>query len=129
MTSPSRPTRPRASRPRRPRRGLTAESPARGPRPGDCHLGGAPRREREGYVSKGRPGPRSVALISEASVAGWVRRAWSRSGTRSCVWYPAGSVNVVRVEQYEADTVLTLDRRNFCVIGPLTGHIAFRLLA
>lgn len=40
----------------------------------------------------------------------------------------ADAVNVVLAEQYETDTVLTLDRRDFRAIRPLTGHTAFRLL-
>ncbi|MER5915592.1 PIN domain-containing protein [Streptomyces sp. NPDC001982] len=40
----------------------------------------------------------------------------------------ADSVNVVLAEQYETDTVLTLDRRDFRAIRPLTRHPAFRLL-
>jgi uncharacterized protein len=40
----------------------------------------------------------------------------------------ADAVNVVLAEQYETDTVLTLDRRDFRAIRPLTGHSAFRLL-
>lgn len=40
----------------------------------------------------------------------------------------ADSVNVVLAEQYETETLLTLDRRDFRAIRPLTGHPAFRLL-
>lgn len=40
----------------------------------------------------------------------------------------ADSLNVVPAEQYETDTVLTLDRRDFRAVRPLMGHIAFRLL-
>ncbi|MFI1963859.1 PIN domain-containing protein [Streptomyces pathocidini] len=40
----------------------------------------------------------------------------------------ADSVNVVLAERYETDTVLTLDRRDFRAIRPLTAHAAFRLL-
>jgi predicted nucleic acid-binding protein len=40
----------------------------------------------------------------------------------------ADAVNVVLAEQHETDTVLTLDRRNFRTVRPLTGHSAFRLL-
>jgi uncharacterized protein len=40
----------------------------------------------------------------------------------------ADSVNVVLAEQYATDTVLTLDRRDFRAVRPLTGHTAFRLL-
>ena len=40
----------------------------------------------------------------------------------------ADSVNVVLAEQYETETVLTLDRRDFRAIRPLTRHTAFRLL-
>lgn len=40
----------------------------------------------------------------------------------------ADSVNVALAEQYETDTVLTLDRRDFRAIRPLSGHVAFRLL-
>ncbi|WP_431044135.1 PIN domain-containing protein [Streptomyces sp. P1-3] len=40
----------------------------------------------------------------------------------------ADCVNVVLAEQYETETVLTLDRRDFRAIRPLTQHKAFRLL-
>jgi predicted nucleic acid-binding protein len=40
----------------------------------------------------------------------------------------ADAVNVVLAEQYETDSVLTLDRRDFRAIRPLTSHKAFRLL-
>jgi len=38
------------------------------------------------------------------------------------------AVNIVLAEQYETETVLTLDRRDFRAIAPLTGQHAFRLL-
>jgi uncharacterized protein len=38
------------------------------------------------------------------------------------------AVNVVLAERYETDRVLTLDRRDFRAMRPLTGHKAFRLL-
>lgn len=38
------------------------------------------------------------------------------------------AVNVVLAERFETDTVLTLDRRDFRAITPLTGHKSFRLL-
>ena len=38
------------------------------------------------------------------------------------------AVNVALAEVYETDTVLTLDRRDFRAIKPLTGHPGFRLL-
>jgi predicted nucleic acid-binding protein len=40
----------------------------------------------------------------------------------------ADAVNVVVAERYETDSLLTLDRRDFRAIRPLTGHKAFRLL-
>ncbi|WP_322761093.1 PIN domain-containing protein [Frankia sp. Cr2] len=40
----------------------------------------------------------------------------------------ADAVNVVLAEQYETDSVLTLDRRDFRAMRPLTSHKAFRLL-
>lgn len=40
----------------------------------------------------------------------------------------ADAVNVVLAEQYETDTVLTLDRRDFRAIRPLSSHTAFRVL-
>lgn len=40
----------------------------------------------------------------------------------------ADSVNVVLAARYETDAVLTLDRRDFRAIRPLTGHAAFRVL-
>jgi predicted nucleic acid-binding protein len=38
------------------------------------------------------------------------------------------AVNVVLAETYETEIVLTLDRRDFRAISPLTGNHAFRLL-
>ena len=38
------------------------------------------------------------------------------------------AVSVVVAEKYETDTVLTLDRRDFRAITPLTGASGFRLL-
>ena len=38
------------------------------------------------------------------------------------------AVSVVVAEKYETDTVLTLDRRDFRALAPLTGAPAFRLL-
>ncbi|MGP4115273.1 PIN domain-containing protein [Streptomyces sp. 4N509B] len=38
------------------------------------------------------------------------------------------AVNVVLAEEYETEAVLTLDRRDFRAITPLTGSHAFRLL-
>ncbi|WP_019927632.1 PIN domain-containing protein [Nocardia sp. BMG111209] len=38
------------------------------------------------------------------------------------------ATNVVLAEVYETDSVLTLDRRDFRAITPLTEHVAFRLL-
>ncbi|WP_327297508.1 MULTISPECIES: PIN domain-containing protein [unclassified Streptomyces] len=40
----------------------------------------------------------------------------------------ADAVNVVLAEAYETDCVLTLDRRDFRAVRPLTGHQAFRVL-
>lgn len=40
----------------------------------------------------------------------------------------ADAVNVALAEQYETDTVLTLDRRDFRATRPLSGHSAFRVL-
>jgi uncharacterized protein len=40
----------------------------------------------------------------------------------------ADSVNVVLAAEYETDCILTLDRRDFRAIRPLTNHVAFRLL-
>jgi predicted nucleic acid-binding protein len=40
----------------------------------------------------------------------------------------ADSVNVVLAAEYETDCILTLDRRDFRAIRPLTHHPAFRLL-
>lgn len=40
----------------------------------------------------------------------------------------ADAVNVVLAEAYETECVLTLDRRDFRAVRPLTGHKAFRLL-
>jgi uncharacterized protein len=39
----------------------------------------------------------------------------------------ADSVNVVLAAEYETDCILTLDRRDFRAIRPLTHHPAFRL--
>ncbi len=38
------------------------------------------------------------------------------------------AVNVVLAEEYETEAVLTLDRRDFRAITPLTGTHAFRIL-
>lgn len=40
----------------------------------------------------------------------------------------ADAVNVALAEEYETDVVLTLDRRDFRAVLPLTGHKAFRVL-
>jgi predicted nucleic acid-binding protein len=40
----------------------------------------------------------------------------------------ADSVNVVLAAEYETDCILTLDRRDFRAVRPLTQHRAFRLL-
>ena len=40
----------------------------------------------------------------------------------------ADAANVVLAEQYETDTVLTLDRRDFRAIRPFSNHAAFRVL-
>ncbi|MFY1635293.1 PIN domain-containing protein [Solwaraspora sp. WMMB335] len=40
----------------------------------------------------------------------------------------ADAVNVVLAEQYETDAVVTLDRRDFRAIRPLSSHAAFRIL-
>lgn len=40
----------------------------------------------------------------------------------------ADAVNVILAEAYETDCVLTLDRRDFRAMQPLTSHKAFRLL-
>jgi uncharacterized protein len=41
----------------------------------------------------------------------------------------ADSVNVVLAADYETDCILTLDRRDFRAVRPLTQHPAFRLLS
>lgn len=38
------------------------------------------------------------------------------------------AVNVVLAEAYDTETILTLDRRDFRAVTPLTGNHAFRLL-
>lgn len=40
----------------------------------------------------------------------------------------ADAAAVVLAAEYRTDAVLTLDRRDFHTIRPLTGHVAFRLL-
>jgi predicted nucleic acid-binding protein len=40
----------------------------------------------------------------------------------------ADAVNVVLAAEYETDCILTLDRRDFRAVRPLTQHRAFRLL-
>ena len=37
------------------------------------------------------------------------------------------TMNVVMAAKYHTDAILTLDRRHFRVVRPLTGHTAFRL--
>jgi predicted nucleic acid-binding protein len=41
----------------------------------------------------------------------------------------ADAVNVALAARYETDTLLTLDRRDFRALCPLSRHRAFRLLA
>ncbi|MGY1544157.1 PIN domain-containing protein [Streptomyces sp. MN6] len=45
--------------------------------------------------------------------------------------YPAigltDTMNVVMAAEYRTDAILTLDRRHFRMVRPLTGHTAFRL--
>jgi uncharacterized protein len=38
------------------------------------------------------------------------------------------AMNVVMAAEYRTDSILTLDRRHFRMVRPLTGHAAFRLL-
>ncbi|MBM9508443.1 PIN domain-containing protein [Actinacidiphila acididurans] len=38
------------------------------------------------------------------------------------------TMNVVMAAEYRTDAILTLDRRHFRMVRPLTGHTAFRLL-
>ncbi|WP_055694174.1 PIN domain-containing protein [Streptomyces prasinopilosus] len=37
------------------------------------------------------------------------------------------TMNVVMAAEYHTDSILTLDRRHFRMVRPLTGHVAFRL--
>jgi predicted nucleic acid-binding protein len=37
------------------------------------------------------------------------------------------TINVVMASEYRTDAILTLDRRHFRMVRPLTGHTAFRL--
>lgn len=37
------------------------------------------------------------------------------------------TMNVVMASEYRTDSILTLDRRHFRMVRPLTGHTAFRL--
>lgn len=39
----------------------------------------------------------------------------------------ADTMNVVMASEYHTDAILTLDRRHFRTLRPLTGHTAFRL--
>ncbi len=40
----------------------------------------------------------------------------------------AGAVGVALAAEYETDSILTLDRRDFRALTPLTAHTAFRLM-
>jgi uncharacterized protein len=40
----------------------------------------------------------------------------------------ADAVNIILAEQYETNAILTLDRRDFRAVAPLTGHSGFRIL-
>jgi len=42
--------------------------------------------------------------------------------------WPGDGTFVALAARYQTDTILTLDRRDFRTVRPLTGHPAFRLL-
>ena len=57
-----------------------------------------------------------------ADGAGW------RRSDRALGLNLAFAVNVALAARYQTGTILTLDRRDFRTVRPLTGHLAFRLL-
>ncbi|KAB8158892.1 PIN domain-containing protein [Streptomyces sp. 3MP-14] len=72
-----------------------------------------------------RTGRVAVPAVSAATLR-TARRVQNRyAGLRIDL---ADAVNVVVAESYETEVVLTLDRRDFRAIAPLTGSHAFRLL-
>lgn len=70
----------------------------------------------------------SRVVVPEIS-ARWLRKARTVQDQYTDLGLDlADSVNVVLAEQYETETLLTLDRRDFRAVRPLTGDTAFRLL-
>ncbi len=72
---------------------------------------------------------RSTRILVPESGARILRRARIIQGRYAPLRLDlADSVNVVLAADYETDCILTLDRRDFRAIRPLTHHPAFRLL-
>lgn len=72
---------------------------------------------------------RTTRILVPESAAPVLRRARMIQGKYAALRLDlADSVNVVLAADYETDCILTLDRRDFRAIRPLTHHPAFRLL-
>jgi predicted nucleic acid-binding protein len=72
---------------------------------------------------------RTTRVLVPELAAPVLRRARMIQGKYSALRLDlADSVNVVLAADYETDCILTLDRRDFSAIRPLTHHPAFRLL-
>jgi uncharacterized protein len=72
---------------------------------------------------------RTKRVIVPESAAPVLRRARIIQGRHAALRLDlADSVNVVLAAEYETDCILTLDRRDFRAIRPLTHHPAFRVL-
>ncbi|OEV12214.1 putative nucleic acid-binding protein [Streptomyces sp. Amel2xB2] len=72
---------------------------------------------------------RSMRVLTPEIAAGTLRKSRSVQTryTDLCLDL-TDAVNVVLAEEYDTETILTLDRRDFRAVRPLTGHTAFRLL-
>jgi uncharacterized protein len=72
---------------------------------------------------------RTKRVLVAESAAPVLRRARIIQGKYAALRLDlADSVNVVLAAEYETDCILTLDRRDFRAVRPLTHHQAFRLL-
>lgn len=72
---------------------------------------------------------RTKRVLVSGSAAPVLRRARMIQGKYAALRLDlADSVNVVLAAEYETECILTLDRRDFRAIRPLTHHPAFRLL-
>lgn len=72
---------------------------------------------------------RGLRVVVPEVAAGLLRKARTvQSRYRSLALDLTDAVNVALAEVYETEWVLTLDRRDFRAVRPLTGHQAFQLL-